>query len=25
VDVSPDPGFDVNATDFNDLAGKLGL
>lgn len=25
VDVSPDPGFDVNATDFHDLAGKLGL
>jgi 2-haloacid dehalogenase len=24
-DVSPDPGFDVNASDFNDLAGKLGV
>ena len=24
-DLSPDPGFDFNASDFNDLAGKLGL
>jgi 2-haloacid dehalogenase len=24
-DLTPDPGFDVNASDFNDLAGKLGL
>jgi 2-haloacid dehalogenase len=24
-DVTPDPGFDVNASDLNDLAGKLGL
>jgi 2-haloacid dehalogenase len=24
-DLAPDPGFDVNASDFNDLAGKLGL
>jgi 2-haloacid dehalogenase len=24
-DLSPDPGFDVNVSDFNDLAGKLGL
>jgi 2-haloacid dehalogenase len=23
-DLSPDPAFDVHATDFNDLAGKLG-
>jgi 2-haloacid dehalogenase len=25
LDLTPDPGFDVNASDFNDLAGKLGL
>ncbi len=24
-DLTPDPGFDVNASDFNDLAGKLGV
>jgi 2-haloacid dehalogenase len=24
-DLTPDQGFDVNASDFNDLAGKLGL
>jgi 2-haloacid dehalogenase len=24
-DLTPDPGFDVNARDFNDLAGKLGV
>jgi 2-haloacid dehalogenase len=24
-DLTPDPGFDFNASDFNDLAGKLGL
>jgi 2-haloacid dehalogenase len=24
-DLTPDPEFDVNASDFNDLAGKLGL
>lgn len=25
LDLTPDPGFDVNASDFSDLAGKLGL
>ena len=25
VDTTPDPSFDVNATDFNDLADQLGL
>jgi len=24
-DLTPDPGFDVNASDLNDLAGKLGV
>jgi 2-haloacid dehalogenase len=24
-DLTADPGFDVNASDFNDLAGKLGV
>jgi 2-haloacid dehalogenase len=24
-DLTPDPGFDVNASDFNDLAGRLGV
>jgi 2-haloacid dehalogenase len=24
-DLTPDPAFDVNASDFNDLAGKLGV
>ena len=25
IDTTPDPSFDVNATDFNDLADRLGL
>ena len=25
IDATPDPSFDVNATDFNDLADQLGL
>jgi 2-haloacid dehalogenase len=25
LDLTPDPAFDFNASDFNDLAGKLGL